>query len=218
MSETATALTLEIEVAPDEVRRYLGYPPGERGSARSEERLDALWPLAMSLAAPRGAYTLLDRESAVATGMPEPAELVGAAVCTIGAALEEESARRAGAGEMLDALVLDAIGSAAAEAAADALNLELCSLAAARGLAAWPRVSPGYGEWDTACQGALLATLPIAELGISLTSGSMMVPRKSVSFAVRLDAARPGSRHDAARCARCGRERCRHRVAPRECA
>ena len=113
-------------------------------------------------------------------------------------------------GELLDALLLDAIGSAAAEAAADALNESLCEEARAEGLHAAPRVSPGYGAWDVAHQRALLALLPAAELGISLTSGQMMVPRKSVSFAVRFEcAARPGA--EATLCARCGMASCRHR-------
>jgi len=149
--------------------------------------------------------------------MPEPGETVAVAVCTVGPELEEEEARLAAAGELLDALVLDAIGSAAAEAAADALNLEVCALAAERGLAAAPRVSPGYGDWDTACQPALLELLPIGDLGITLTSGAMMTPRKSVSFAVALGTDEDAARRAGSRCARCGLKDCRHRRTRLEC-
>lgn len=216
MTGDVVVLDLAVGVERDEARRFLGYPPGQVGSARAAARLDALWAPARRTLAPRGAYALLDRARARGAGVPDPGRTVAVAVCTIGPALEEESGRRAAAGELLDALVLDAIGSAAAEAAADALNLRVCDVAAERGLEATPRVSPGYGEWPTAGQGPLLALLPIAELGITLTSGAMMVPRKSVSFAVSM--VRPGSAapHPAERCARCGLVRCRHRIAPAE--
>jgi hypothetical protein len=184
---------------------------------RAADRLAALWTGAIELIAPRGAYALVARRQVAASGMPGPAATVGVAVCTIGPALEAASDRAARAGEMLDALVLDAIGSAAAEAAADALNLEICSAAGARGVEAAARVSPGYGDWDTAGQRALLDLLPIRDLGIELTAGAMMVPRKSVSFAVNLVPPGRGGAHGAPSCARCGLLRCRHRMSPPDC-
>ncbi len=209
---------LELEAAPEpaEASRYLGYPGGRSARARGIRRLEELWPEALELLAPRGAYALVSGAAAEAAGMPEPADTVAVAAVTIGPALEDESARRSASGALLDALVLDAIGSAAAEAAADALNLELCSVARSRHLEAAPRVSPGYAGWDTACQPRLLALLPTGELGIELTSGAMMVPRKSVSFAVRFEEPGRLGRHAAARCERCGLVRCRHRIAPGE--
>jgi hypothetical protein len=210
-------LRLTVDVSREEAFRHLGYPAGWSASPRAVARMDVLWAEAIAALHPRGAYAVVGRERGLQAGMPDPATLVGVAVCTIGAALEDESARRADSGELLDALVLDAIGSAAAEAAADALNLRLCDIAAERDLEAAPRVSPGYGEWDTAGQVGLLALLPIAELGIRLTSGAMMVPRKSVSFAVNLAPTGVLGPHPASRCERCGLLRCRHRVAPQEC-
>ena len=135
------------------------------------------------------------------------------AVCTLSSALEDESRRRGDRGEVLDAMILDAFGSAAAEAAADALNGEICVWAHARGWHPAPRVSPGYGAWDVRAQADLLALLPAKELGIRLTGGLMMVPRKSVSFAVPMTEAAPeegaGPR---SRCQRCGQERCPYRA------
>jgi hypothetical protein len=90
----------------------------------------------------------------------------------------------------------------------------LCTMADEEGWYAAPRVSPGYGTWDVAFQSKLLALLPAAELGISLTSGQMMVPRKSVSFAVAFDDHPPKGHRPGAACERCGLERCRHRMAP----
>jgi len=217
MTPPTVVLDLRIEVALEETRRFLGYPRGKVGPERTEERLAALWAPAQALLTPRGAWSLVGRAEAATMGMPDPTDEVGVAVCTVGENLEAEAARCVESGALLDALLYEAIGSAAAEAAADALNLRLCTVATVRGLEATPRISPGYGGWDTAGQWALLALLPIADLGISLTSGAMMMPRKSVSFAVSL--APPGRLvvHGASRCARCGLLRCRHRLAPSDC-
>lgn len=226
-------LTLAIDVQPDEVRRLLGggggagtasagpaqtgpapagAAPAGRRSAKLEAALDVWWPRALALLGPRGAWRIVPGAAAAAAGMPEPGAWVGVGLCTIGDALEAESSRLA-ATDLLAALVVDAVGSAAAEAAADALNARLCAQAVARGLFAAPRLSPGYGAWDVACQERLLALLPAAALGVTLTSGQMMRPRKSVSFAVPLLPAPPA---DAAGspCERCGLRHCRHRRAP----
>ena len=217
MTSPPVVVGLDVVPEPEEASRYLGYPQGRQPQARGKHRLAELWPQSLALLAPRGAYALVSRSAAAKVGMPEPGETVAVAVVTIGPALEQEISRRTAAGVLLDALVLDAIGSSAAEAAADALNLELCTTARSHGLEAAPRVSPGYGAWDTACQPLLLALLPINELGIHLTSGAMMVPRKSVSFAVSFE--NPGhiGPHAPTQCERCGLIRCRHRVAPADC-
>ncbi len=221
----AVVADLAVEVERDEVLRCLGYrSQGRLAAAGSVRRvhaaLDRLWPEALSLLSPRGAWRVVAAAAARAAGMPDPAPAptggpdpgpsAGIGVCTVGSRLEAASAARAAAGSLLDALVLDAIGSAAAEAAADAVNLALCAEARSRGLFATARVSPGYGSWDVACQARLLALLPIEAVGVSLTSGQMMSPRKSVSFAVSFAAAPEDA--SANPCERCGLTRCRHRV------
>lgn len=213
MRPVDAVVSLRVEVSRREALRYLGYPDGSPRSALVAARLDALWDAAIAVLEPRGAYRIVDAEAARGAGMPAPADRVGAAVCTIGPALEAEGARHTAAGRLVEALLVEAIGSAAAEAAADALNLELCHVALDLGLRAAPRVSPGYGAWDTAAQPGLLALLPIARLGIALTEGGMMVPRKSVSFAVSLAAPSALQAEAGSPCRHCGLERCRHRIA-----
>jgi hypothetical protein len=214
MRSRAAVLDLEVDVAPEEVYRYLGYRPGSRRSVKAQERLEELWPQALSLLHPRGAYRVVNGSEAAAAGMPEPGPRVGVAVCTIGPDLEEASGACMARGELLDGVLLDAVGSAAAEAAADTLNLALCTVAADAGAYAAPRVSPGYGPWDVSFQERLLALLSAGELGITLTSGQMMVPRKSVSFAVSFEERPPNGHGPGSACERCGLERCRHRVVP----
>lgn len=205
---------LAVEVPEDEVRRALGYGGHGRPSRAVAARLHALWPEAIGLLRPRGCCRPADAEAARAAGLPGAEGPAVLALCTIGPALEAESARRQAEGATLDALVLDSIGSAAAEAAADALNAVICHRLAPEGLHAAPRESPGYGAWPVTCQRELLALLPAAELGVSLSPGLMMIPRKSVSFAVRLTAhpARPDGLATA--CDRCGLVTCRHRRPP----
>jgi hypothetical protein len=213
MTERAVVLDLEVDVTTDDVYRYLGYGKGSRRSRRAEALLDAMWEGALALLHPRGAYRIVEGTKAAAAGMPEAGREVGVAVCTIGPELEEVSRECVPQGRLLDALLLDAVGSAAADAAADSLNLALCTVADEGGLYAAPRVSPGYGAWDVAFQRRLLALLPAARLGISLTSGQMMVPRKSVSFAVAFEDRPPNGHRPGSACERCGLESCRHRSA-----
>jgi hypothetical protein len=217
MRSPAVVLDLDIDLNPEEASRYLGYPQGRDHPARGAKRLEELLPKALPLIKPRGAYAVVSGDETAAIEMPEPAERVGVGVVTIGRALEDTISQCIASNALLDALVLDSIGSAAAEAAADALNLELCSVARSEGLEAAARVSPGYGSWDTGAQRLLLALLPIADLGVRLTSGAMMVPRKSVSFAMSFEKpGRPAPNSDT-RCQRCGLVRCRHRIATAEC-
>jgi len=214
MTPDPVVLDLEVDVARDEVYRSLGYREGSRRSAKAQERLEELWPQAVRLVHPRGAYRVVDAPDVAAAGMPEPAATVGVGLCTIGPALEDEVTACTGGGRLLDGVLLDAFGSVAAEAAADALNLHLCEVAEAGAFFAAPRVSPGYGAWDVRFQGKLLSLLPAEKLGVTLTSGQMMVPRKSVSFAVSFDEEARIGHTPGSRCERCGLERCRHRLAP----
>lgn len=207
---------LHLRVSRGEVLRCLGYPRGKAPSARVEARLQALWSTALELLAPRGLYRLVQPDQAEALGLRLSGGQRGAGlgVCTVGPALERQSAACSARGAQLDALILDAIGSAAAEGAAEALHRTLCAEAKRLGLG-HPRArrSPGYPGWDIACQPPLLAALGAEAIGVTLTAGLMMVPRKSVSFAAPLFR-EPGPEQDERRrCARCDLHRCAHRRA-----
>ena len=75
------------------------------------------------------------------------------------------------------------------------------------------RFSAGYGDWSLQDQPRLFALLPHAQLGVSLLPSMMMVPRKSVSFAMWLGAAE--GRAAGRGCARCPLDTCRYRRKPR---
>ena len=198
-------LDLQVRVELQEVQRRLGYRPGREPAARVARRQEEIWEDALGLLRPRGAFRVISAKEVSRTGIPGPTAMTGICLCTIGPALETEARVRQARGRTLDALLLDAFGSVAAEATADSLNLRVCALARKLDSQAMPRISPGYGQWDLHGQRELLSLLPAYELGISLTGGMMMVPRKSVSFAVRF-----GSRSEARvdrptrPCAHCG--------------
>ena len=212
--EVAPVIELSVQVSPGEVLRNLGYPRGHRLRPDVARRLEQLWQQGPRLIHPRGTFRVISGEQAQQLAMPRPTERVGLGLCTVGPALEREELRLSEQQQMLDALLLDAYGSAAAEAAADALNLQLCVHAQELGLQLLPRFSPGYGSWDVAHQRQLLAMLPADRLGLSLTEGMMMIPRKSVSFAVRLTREAVARRTDRRHCARCELEGCAFRADP----
>ncbi len=175
-------ITLRVSVARCEVLRQLGYRGRKSPRESVYARIDALWDQASGMIRPRGAARRICESDARSIGAPCPEGGGWAAVVTIGAALEDEAARLQGEGDLLGALILDSFGSAAAEAAAEALEALVVEEARNLGLATRRRVSPGYGSWDVTRQADLLALLPLEALGMRLTDGMMMIPRKSVSF------------------------------------
>ena len=115
---------------------------------------------------------------------------------TIGDKLETAVSEYKSQGHLGRALVMDTYGSAAAEAAAEAANAVIERELSDKGMYCSQRFSPGYACWDVKEQGWILPVLESEELGVSLTEGYMMVPRKSVSFAVTVAETPVGSKHE----------------------
>ena len=101
---------------------------------------------------------------------------------TLGAA-SETLLRRAQARSMADAVLLDALGSAAIENICDNLCDDLAKAFAPRRLTA--RFSPGYGDFPLEEQAALCAALDLERrAGVSLTPGGLMIPQKTVTAVI----------------------------------
>jgi hypothetical protein len=201
-AETApVALDLpNVEIPRGEVLKRLGYPSA---SIELQEPVQSMFDDALreagGLMRPRAAYRALRVESndgdtvrfngspfAIASG--QVAKLLARsklAVCfavTVGSALDETISGRMRNGDMLAAVILDAIGSETADAAADELHWKIISRSAeAGGLSVTPRFSPGYGDWPLTVQKDLLAACGGDLIGIAVTPSSLMIPRKSVS-------------------------------------
>ena len=133
---------------------------------------------------PASIYTILNYEETNQHPIFEDAEKVALCICTIGPDLEEEINRLMGNNEMVRALILDSLGSEAAEEAA--IQSDRILVEKAREMGLWPskRFSPGYGKWDIREQQYVFQVMPGKDIGVSLTESCMMIPRKSVSFRI----------------------------------
>ena len=213
MMEPVILERFDVAIDPVEVRRFLGSKG--KGRPAPAERYDGILSegveTAKRLIAPKGIY-------AYAAGRELPGSIVFAhldrmafCVCTIGPALEAEVTRLSALGDLLKAVVLDAIGSVAAEAAAAYVEASIAAEAAREGLKTSCRASPGYGDWDVREQAAIFKLLPAERIGVRLSDTFMMSPRKSVSFAMHI-AAEPERLRSENSCENCGRKDCRYRL------
>ena len=100
---------------------------------------------------------------------------------TIGPYLEEMVAYLANKNMILQATVLDAIGSAAAEQLAVFIQEKIKEKATAEGLVISRRFSPGYCDWPVKQQEKIFCLLSADTIGIKLTKSALMIPQKSVS-------------------------------------
>ncbi len=202
------------EIPRAQVWRFLGYPAGRRPPERVRAQLDALLCEASGLIKPRGIHARFPRSEAPAVGLAPPeSEMTvsgfALALVTIGPGLETRATAALERGDAGSALLLDAVGSAAVEAAADRLGATLGP--GAQNAASAPcRISPGYGDWPLLAQAELFARLPHQEIEVRLLPSMLMVPRKSVSFAVWFDPAGHAIRARAD-CTRCERGTCPQR-------
>lgn len=111
---------------------------------------------------------------------------VALAVCTIGPILEEKVSGYFTEKDPLRATLLDGIGSAAV----DTLSQKTCRIlrqeADYRGFKASSPFSPGMHGFPLAEQSDLCRSVRAEQIGVSLTTAAMMVPRKSVSMLMGL--------------------------------
>jgi cobalamin-dependent methionine synthase I len=203
----------EIEPDEGELSRLLGRKNGG-GEAAPEKFADALAAAreeSEKLILPKAIYVTAAGSALQGTDRFAELERMAFCVCTIGPALEERVTGYSAGGDMLPAVILDAIGSAAAEAVARYANDRIEETAAAEGLKTSCRASPGYGDWDVSGQRALFELVPAERIGVTLTASAMMVPRKSVSFAVHIsnDPVRLRSENS---CRNCRMENCPYRI------
>lgn len=207
-------IDLAITIRRPDVVHFLGYPEGREPGGRLAERLDELLARARELAEPRGCYRALPVEAASALRLDTmDAERLVVGLVTIGPEIEDRASQVARDGDTVGALLLDAIGSAAVEEAADRLGAVITGAEIppdddAPALSC--RISPGYGRWPLEAQMELFDQLPHAAVGVTLRPSLMMEPRKSISFAMWLGSdSRPIA--GLSGCDRCLLTTCRYR-------
>jgi hypothetical protein len=112
------------------------------------------------------------------------AQRLVAAVCTIGSELEDTVNHLLG-DDPLYALALDGLGNAAVESLAQQVCRRTGEQVQAEGLQASSPLSPGSPDWPVEVgQPQIFFLLDPAKAGIVLSSGGMMIPKKSLSFVV----------------------------------
>lgn len=213
MTEPVVLDGFNVPIDPAEVRRFLGAKGRSKPApaGRYDDILGEAMAAAGRLVAPKAIYTYAAGSELPGSKIFAHLDRMAFCVCTIGPALEAEVTRLSAAGGLLKAVVLDAIGSVAAEAAASYVDERIAAEAAREGLETSCRASPGYGDWDVREQGAIFALLPAGRIGVSLSDTFMMTPRKSISFAVHV-AAEPERLRSENSCENCGKRDCRYRL------
>jgi len=139
----------------------------------------------------------------------EGLDYLAVALGTIGPALEDKVNDLFNLGEYPSAVMLDSIGSVAADSVADQVNYLICDKAARAGIMVGPRLSPGYGAWELKEQEMLFNLLPAQSIGVQLTESYVMIPRKAVSFCVGMGK-KLATRADNLRCRHCSKRQCQY--------
>lgn len=120
-------------------------------------------------------------QSSVLTRLLRRCRRIAIFVLTIGDYLEELVAYLAAREMVLQATVLDAVGSGAVEKFVKEIETEIKREAAEESRVVSRRFSPGYCDWDITQQKELFQLLGDNTTGVTLTENMLMTPRKSVS-------------------------------------
>jgi len=108
--------------------------------------------------------------------------LVG--VVTIGDFLEKKVSELFSQGEYPRVLALDAVGTVAVEDFSREVRKLARQEVEEQGFKTSRHFSPGYGGWEVSQQDIIFKSIPADNIGVRLTKGYMMLPQKSLSWAI----------------------------------
>jgi len=195
-------LNVEFHADLSEVFRYLGYSNGCSNVGTTIDHLvEEAYAEVRKYSQPRGIYRDFRLEILPESGffLPEvniyfksgdlsnlwkDAEKITVIAATLGCGLDELVSDLLVSGQYTKAVIADAIGSAAAESAIEQVNQILKHRGAQEGRVPTPRFSPGYGDLPLEFQKEIISVLEANEIGIRITEGYMLEPRKSVTAMV----------------------------------
>ncbi|UCB43147.1 MAG: hypothetical protein JSV77_00405 [Dehalococcoidales bacterium] len=120
-------------------------------------------------------------QSQVISELLKMCEKVAVFALTIDGYLEETVAQLAENGLIVQARVLDAIGSNAVEQVADHVQDIVKDRVSTQGFHISRRYSPGYCDWEVDQQQTLFRAMNGSNISIQLTDKNLMLPRKSIS-------------------------------------
>lgn len=188
---------VDVEIDKKQVCHYIGYDDNYKLSARMSSLVDDCAKHAHQLINPLYSYVIKDVEwargsiafiedsiifkSQVVVQLLEQCQQVAIFLVTIDKYLEETAWKLSRDGLILQATVLDAVGSSAVEKAADSVQDKIREIAETEGLVTSRRFSPGYCDWNIGQQRMLFHALTGHTLGVRLTGECLMIPQKSIS-------------------------------------
>jgi cobalamin-dependent methionine synthase I len=120
-------------------------------------------------------------ESKVISSLCKKCNKLAIFILTIGSHLEEMVDYLSENGLVVQATVLDAIGSGAAEQMAGLIEDRIRNVTMMHDQRISRRFSPGYCDWNVNQQEMIFKILNDDTAGVSLTDECLMIPRKSVS-------------------------------------
>jgi hypothetical protein len=225
MSVEQQIVDLDVSLEPDEVLRMMGgvrKGPVQQSIIRM---VDQYVERFRERIRPRGVYTVCEVASSTGDRLHlqcghvfegqiaaflEPAHRVAVFIVTIGEEIEQIAERRMEQGATLEGFTIDAIGSVAADAAADAMADHVLWSDACPGEAVTPPFSPGYCGMALEQQKTLFSILDSRPLGVALLPTLIMRPIKSVSGLVGIGLQERIAAH-AIPCERCKVSSCKMR-------
>jgi hypothetical protein len=114
-------------------------------------------------------------------GYIKEATQVALFLCTAGEDFTRMTTQLNEQGDIMEAYILDAIGSLTVEKAMDKIQANLKSEAQKQDMKISNRYSPGYCNWSLSDQKALFELIGENPTGIELSDSCLMTPRKSIS-------------------------------------
>lgn len=105
-------------------------------------------------------------------------------VITIGSSLENKVSEFFTQEEYPRAIALDAVGTVAVESLSRYIKNLICQEAKEQYFKTTRYFNPGYGGWDINQQENIFEIIPADKIGVKLTESYMMVPKKSLSWAM----------------------------------
>jgi len=196
---------VKLKIDEDEVLRYLGYSKNK--VVKSKEIILQVYKeeieRAYNLFQPQGIYASFkinkiffsEREINLENGFPlyfhnsaihflEGADYLILGVVTIGNSLEDKTSEFFAHNEYSRALALDAVGTVAIRYLGQHVRNIICQEVKEQHLQTTKFFSPGTTEWGISQQKNIFEIIPADKIGVRLTDSYMMIPKKSLSWAI----------------------------------
>ncbi len=202
---------IDVTIGLEEVLMQLGYPCADSASAKLRKRVEDELSEALQLIKPKGAFLIVDDTEATGLELFAGAQKMVPGLVTAGGAIGAKASSLVNDQKGASGLIVDAVGTLAAEKAADFIESKIREDFTGQGWHVSRRYSPGYCDWDIKAQKELLGCFPDT-MGIKLTDSCLMLPEKSLSFLFVLGREDDFDWVPVGNCKICGREECSYRL------